>query len=437
MALSRLVYGARPPPRTPSMQTRLKVQLSLFMFLQYFIWGSWYVSMGTYLAHVLRFDGQEIGAAYGAFAIGSMISPFFVGLIADRYFASEKLLGILGILGGAVMCFLPHLEDFGAFYPTLILYCALFAPTLALGNSLSLHHLEDARRDFPRVKILSAVGWIAGGVTLSLLQGEKSPVQFYLAGAVSTVFGLFSFTLPHTPPRKLGRNVSVGEILGLDALALMRKPSFAIFVVCMFLICIPLYFYFVNMGIYLTELGWSEIAGKMTLAQVSDVVFLFLLPVMLKKFGYKTTIAIGILAWATRYFLLERSVNAAEALQTTFIFAAILLHGVCYDFLFIAGQLYVDDEANERMRGAAQGFIAFILWGVGAFVGTMLAGQVMESHRLAESVGAIQHDWQGIWLLPALGASAVLILFLIFFREPRKETALATDAAKNATPVAD
>src|SRR5688500_1969546 len=312
------------------MQTSLKLKLSVFMFLQYFIWGSWYVSMGTYLANVLKFGGQEIGAAYGAFAIGSMISPFFVGLIADRYFASEKLLALLGILGGVVLCALPHVTTFPTFYPALILYCALFAPTLALGNSLSLHHLADARTDFPRVKIWSAVGWIGGGVTLSLLHGEQSPIQFYLAGAVSVLLGAFSLALPHTPPKKTGANVSIGEILGLDALALLKKRSFAIFVGCVFLICIPLYFYFVMMSIYLTEIAWTGIAGKMTLAQVSDVIFLFLLPIMLRTLGYKKTIALGILAWATRYFLLAGSVHAS-GLAAVLIFGAILLHGVCYD----------------------------------------------------------------------------------------------------------
>jgi nucleoside transporter len=405
------------------MQTRLKVQLSAFMFLQYFIWGSWYASMGAYLANALKFGGQEIGAAYGAFAIGSMISPFFVGLVADRYFASERLLGVLGVLGGVLLCLLPQATTFGTFYPLLILYCATFAPTLALGNSLSLHHLADAQRDFPRVKILSAVGWIAGGVTLSLLDGEKSSIQFYLAGGISVAFGLFALTLPHTPPKKVGRDVSVGEVLGLDALGLLGKRSFAVFVGCMFLICVPLYFYFVNMAVYLTEQGWPDVAARMTLAQVSDVVFLFLLPVMLKRLGYKTTIALGILAWAARYVLLTRSVDSAAAAQTLFIFAAILLHGVCYDFLFIAGQLYVDDEANERNRGAAQGFIAFILWGIGAFVGTMLAGAVMAAHELAEPAGSIKHDWAGIWMQPAVGAVAVLGVFLLFFREPRKPAA--------------
>ncbi|MEO6245624.1 MAG: MFS transporter, partial [Opitutaceae bacterium] len=346
-------------------QSALKVRLCVFMFLQYFIWGAWYVSMGTYLANTLKFEGTEIGLAYGAFAIGAMISPFLVGLIADRYFASEKLLAVFGVLGGVVMCLLPRCTTFWSFYPMLILYCALYVPTLALGNSLSLHHLGNAKVDFPRVKMLSAVGWIAGLFGLQYIADAQSPTQFYIAGAASVVFGLFSLTLPHTPPRKTGANVSLGEILGLDALALLKKPSFAIFIACMFLICIPLYFYFVNLGVYLTQLKWEGMLVKTSLAQVSDLVFFLLLPLFLSKFGYKITIFMGILCWVLRYAALSGSVAAGEQ-QTMLVFTAILLHGACYDFLFIAGQLYVDEQANERMRGAAQGLIAFILWGLGA-----------------------------------------------------------------------
>lgn len=404
------------------MQTQIRIKLAIFMFLQYVIWGSWYVSMGTYLNKVLLFDGEQIGLAYGAFAIGAMISPFFVGLIADRYFASEKLLAFLGILGGLLLFILPGLTEFSSFYPMLIIYCATFVPTLALGNSISLHHLSNPKRDFPLVKTLSAVGWIAAGLMLSFIfKGEQSAVQFYVAGTVSILFGLFSLTLPHTPPLKTGKDVKLGEILGLDALALLKKPSFAIFIACMFLICIPLYFYFVNMNLYVTELGWSFSAAKMSLAQVSDILFLVLLPLMLKSFGYKKTIFIGILAWAVRYFLLAGSVDSAS-FQTTFVFAAILLHGVCYDFLFIAGQLYVDEEANERIRGAAQGLIAFILWGIGAFVGTHLAGLSQASHTLKNATGTMQHDWQGIWVYPAWGALTVLVIFMIFFRNPSSKS---------------
>ncbi len=420
-----------PPPVTPVAgpafsQGALKFRLSVFMFLQYFIWGAWYVSMGPYLAVTLKFPGAQIGLAYGAFAIGAMISPFLVGLIADRYFASEKLLAVFGILGGVVMFLIPRCTTFGTFYPMLILYCALYVPTLALGNSLSLHHLTNPKVDFPRVKMLSAVGWIAGLFGLGFIASAESPTQFYLAGAASVVFGLFSLALPHTPPKKTGANVSVGEILGLDALALMKRPSFAIFIACMFLICIPLYFYFVNLGVYLTQLKWTNMLEKTSLAQVSDVTFFLLLPFFLRRFGYKITIFMGIACWVARYFALGFSVDAADA-RNTLIFTAILLHGACYDFLFIAGQLYVDEQANERIRGAAQGFIAFILWGVGAFVGTYLAGEVMGRHVLATPVNGLAHDWKAIWLTPAWGALGVLALFLIFFREPKAASAGPSD----------
>lgn len=404
-------------------QSRLKVTLSAFMFLQYFIWGCWYASMGTYLANTLGFTGGQIGLAYGAFAIGAMISPFFVGLIADRYFASEKLLAGFGILGGIVLCLLPQMRTFSTFYPTLVLYCASFVPTLALGNSLAMHHLADPSRDFPRIKVLSAVGWLAAGIVLSALAAERLALQFYLAGVSSIAFGVFSLMLPHTPPPKAGADVGLGEVLGLDALALLKRPPFAIFIACMFLICIPLYSYFVMMSIYLTELGWEQITAKMSLAQVSDVVFLFLLPVFLKTLGYKRTIVIGILAWVLRYFALAGSVHAT-AMQVPLVFAAIGVHGVCYDFLFIAGQLYVDDEANERIRGAAQGFIAFILWGAGAFVGTWLAGRVLAAHQVTAAAGQpVRYDWQAIWSLPAWGAVVVLALFLVFFRDPARADA--------------
>ncbi len=407
---------------TPLPQGPLKFKLCVFMFLQYFIWGAWYVSMGTYLFSTLKFEGGQIGLAYGAFAIGAMIAPFLVGLIADRFFASEKILVALGLLGGAAMCALPSCRTFASFYPMLILYCALYVPTLALGNSLSLSHLANPKVDFPRVKMLSAVGWIAGLFGVGSFASAESPTQFYIAGAASVAFGLFALALPHTPPKKTGANVTMAEILGFDALALLKKPSFAIFIVCMFLICIPLYFYFVNLGVYLTQLKWSSMLEKTSLAQVSDVIFFLLLPFFLGRFGYKLTIFMGIACWVLRYFALGFSADGGAA-QTALIFGAILLHGCCYDFLFIAGQLYVDEEANERMRGAAQGLIAFILWGIGGFVGSYVGGAVTAAHKLPVAVGSIEHDWKAIWLTPAWGALAVLVVFLIFFRNPAKGNA--------------
>jgi len=403
----------------------VKSKLSFFMFLQYFVWGSWYASMSTYLDGTLKFGGQQIGAAYGAFAIGAIVAPFFVGLIADRYFAAEKLLAFLSFVGALVMFCLPQFTTFATLYPALIVYCSIFAPTVALGNALSLRHLPDPKKDFPRVKVFSAIGWIGGGFALSAIHGEQSSSQFYLAGFASLVLAAFSLFLPHSPPRSLvsGGKVSIKEILGLDALALLKRRSFAIFLGCMFLICIPLYFYFVMMSVYLTEMEWTNVAAKLTGAQFSDIVFLFLLPVFLKKFGYKKTLALGIVAWVVRYLLLAGSVDA-EGLSVVLIGFAIISHGVCYDFLFVAGQLYADTEADERHRSATQGLMAFVLWGIGAFVGTMLAGAWMAKNTLAEPVGAIAHRWEAIWLGPAILSAMVFLIFMIFFREPKHHSSI-------------
>lgn len=415
------------------MNTHLELRLSAFNFLQYLVWGLWYASMGAYLVNTLEFSGGEVGLAYGAFAIGSIISPFFVGLVADRFFASEKLLAVLGVLGGLLLCALPRLLHFRSFYPALILYCALYAPTLALGNSLAFHHLRDAKKDFPLIKRFASLGWIAGGVLLSLLKGDTNATQWYLAGGASVLFGLYSLTLPHTPPRKTGA-ASVGEILGMDAIGLLRKPSFAVFMTVMFLICIPLYFYFVMAGIYLAQLNWTRIAMKLTLGQVADIFTLTLMPLALRRFGFKKTIAAGILAWVVRYLFFAHSFTfAPDSLScAVFVYGGILLHGVCYDFLFIAGMLYVDREANDRMRGACQGLVAFILWGLGALAGTCLAGRVMDLFAIRGADGAVTgHDWALIWLVPALLAAGVLVICLLFFKEstPASKSSAETPGA--------
>ncbi len=403
------------------MPSSTKLKLLVFMFLQYYVWGSWFPSMGTYLAHTLKFSGAQIGAAYGAFAIGAIISPFFVGMIADRFFAAEKVLAVLGVAGGGALLALAHLGEFNSFYAVLIAYCALFVPTLAVGNSLAMQHLADVKSDFPRIKIASAIGWVAASVTVSALKAEQSHIQFYLAGAASVVFGAYALALPHTPP-KPGRSGSrLGQLLGLDALGLLRKRSFALFVACMFLISIPLKCYHVMLSIYLTELQWTNVAGKMALAQVSDVVGLFVMPFMLRRWGYKLTILAGILAWVVRYAFLAQSLDLL-AWQSALVYAAILLHGICYDFLFIAGQMYVNAEADDSNRSAAQGLIAFVLWGVGTLAGTLLAGKLLAANRYAEAIGTLHYNWYWNWMIPAIFAAGVMIVFGLLFREPAKKS---------------
>ena len=402
--------------------TRLKLQLSVFMFLQYATWGAWFPSMGAYLSKTLGFSGAQIGAAYSAFAIGAMISPIFVGLIADRFFASEKVLAVLGVLGAGLLVTTATLREFETFYPALIIYCSSFVPTLALGNSLALTHLPDIKKSFPHVKILSAVGWIAGSVTLSLLEGERTNLQFYLAGGISLLFAGFCLTLPHTPPQKSKQRFTLRDALGFDAFSMLKRPSFAVFIICIFLISIPLKAYFVMTAIYLTELQWTNVAGKMALAQVSDIVALFLMPIMLARLGYKKAILLGVCAWIVRFSLFAFSAGSAT-LQTPLIYTAILLHGICYDFLYIAAQLYVNAEATDRNRAAAQGMIAFILWGISSLVGTLLAGRLLAIYKLAEPSGTLTYEWQSAWLIPALIATTVMIIFALAFRAPATSAA--------------
>jgi len=329
------------------------------------------------------------------------------------------MLAVLAALGGIVLLVVAELTSFHAFYPVLILYCASFVPTLALGNSLAMTHLPDIKKSFPHVKILSAFGWIAGSVTLSVLHGERSNLQFQLAGATALVFAGFCLTLPHTPPQKAGRRVSVREALGLDALNMFKRPSFGAFMICIFLISIPLKAYFVMTAIYLTELQWSNVSGKMALAQVSDIVFLFLMPFGLQRLGYKKAIMLGVFAWVVRFTLFAASA-AAPGGQLPLIYTSILLHGICYDFLYIAAQLYVNAEANEGNRAAAQGMIAFVLWGISSLVGTLLAGKLLAVYKLAEPLGPLTHDWQHAWMIPAMIAAGVLIIFALAFRNPRQ-----------------
>jgi nucleoside transporter len=283
-----------------------------------------------------------------------------------------------------------------------------------------MQHLADPKRDFPRVKVASALGWVAGSVSVSMFDAEQLPLQFQLAGAASLAFAAFAMLLPHTPPRRARAKTTWGDILGLDALALLRRRAFTIFVVCIFLIMIPLKCYYVMLAIYLTELKWGNVAGNMALAQISDVVFLLLMPFMLKRLGFKKTILAGMLTWVVRYLLLAESAGAVTG-QQVFIYIAILLHGICYEFLYIAGQLYVNSEAEDRNRSAAQGLIAQVLWGVGPLVGTFLAGWLLAANRLPRPTDGIVHDWADSWMTPAIFAAVVLILFALLFREAAKQ----------------
>jgi nucleoside transporter len=391
----------------------VRFKLSLMMFLEYFIWGSWYVTMGTYLGKTLKFQGGDIGLAYSTVSIAAMVSPFFVGMIADRFFATERILALLHILGGVLMYWASTLSTFGTFFPALVGYTLCYMPTLALTNSLSFHHMKDPSQEFPRVRVLGTIGWIVAGLVVGRLGLEAFSAPMRIAAGASVLMGLYCLMLPHTPPKQVGTAVTFRAILGLDALELMKDRSFAIFVLGSFLICIPLQFYYAFTNLFLNEIGVSEPASKMTLGQMSEIFFMLVMPFFFARLGVKKMLLIGMASWVTRYLLFAYGNNGTLVWM---FYTGILLHGICYDFFFVAGQIYVDQRAPVRIRAAAQGFLAFATFGVGWFLGSWSAGKVVQTYSLIQAGEVAGHFWDKIWIIPAIGAAIVLILFQLFFR---------------------
>jgi nucleoside transporter len=399
------------------MSARLK--LSIMMFLQYFVWGSWYVAMGTYLNETLKFDGQQIGLAYGSTALAAMISPFFVGMVADRFFATEKILAALHLGGGALLLLVSTLSTFETFYPLLVVYTLFYMPTLALTNSISFHNMKEPAAEFPRVRVLGTIGWIAAGYVIDLLGFGRTAGMFQSAAVASVVLGVYCLTLPHTPPARLGHAITARDVLGLDALRLMRERSFAIFVLASFLICIPLSFYYAWANPFLSEIAVSNPTSKMTIGQWSEIGFMLVMPWFFVRLGVKWMLITGMLAWAVRYALFAAGGELGPPVWMLYL--GIALHGICYDFFFVTGQIYMDQKAPGELRAAAQGFIAFVTLGVGMFIGSYVSGWVVEEY--AYPVG---HDWQSIWVIPAAASAGVMILFALLFKPDRKRRAART-----------
>src|SRR6266850_5924116 len=394
-----------------------RVKLSTMMFLQYFVWGAWYVTMGTWLGGTLHFTGEQIGLAAGTTALAAMISPFFVGMVADRFMATERILAALHLVGAAVLFVASMQTTFGSFYVVLLVYTLCYMPTLALSNSLSFRQMDDPGREFPLIRVLGTIGWIVAGLFIGTLGLEATARPLQIAGAGSILLGVFCLALPHTPPLETAgakRRATLGTILGLDALKLLRERSFAVFVLGSFLVYIPLQFYYAFANLFLNELTVTNAAGKMTLGQMSEIFFMLVMPWFFRRLGVKWMLLVGMAAWTARYTFFAFGTHADLVWM---LYAGILLHGICYDFFFVTGQIYVDRKAPPDLRAAAQGFIAFVTLGVGMFIGSWASGRVVDAFRL----GATGHDWHRIWLVPAAGAAVVLVLFALFFRSTASE----------------
>jgi nucleoside transporter len=424
------------------MKLNIRIQLCIMMFFNFFIWGIWFVTMGPYLTlGSIGASGAQAGLAYGTQCLGAIIAPFIIGLIADRFFAAQHILGVLHITGGILLYFVSKQQSFDSFYSLLLLYMIMFMPTLALVNSIALKQVTNAEKEFGGIRLWGTVGWIIAGLIIGfmhwapagdivkagttenalpqakqLLTQAASKLNItYLAAAISSIaFGMFSFFLPNTPPLKKGKNVSFGEVIGLDALKVLKNKNYLLFFVASVLICIPLAFYYGNANTFLTEIGMDNPAPKMTMGQMSETIFLFLLPFFFKRFGIKQMLLIGMVAWVLRYLLFAYGNNDGAVWM---LYVGIILHGICYDFFFVTGQIYTDQMAGEHTKSAAQGLITLATYGVGMFIGFWLAGKYVDTNAIKDAAGkVINHNWLNVWLMPCLFAAGVALLFLLFFR---------------------
>ena len=355
------------------------MRLSIMMFLQFFLWGAWYVTMGPYL-NKLNMDGAFIGWAYSLGPIAAITSPFFLGMIADRFFATERILGVMHLLGGVLLIAAPIAMNKapGFFLAAVLLHMLCYMPTLGLTNTLAFHNMTNQERQFPLIRVWGTIGWIVAGLLISRMTFDTSPNMFYLAGASGVLLGLYSFSLPHTPPPSKGSAFSVRDALGLDALSMLKNRSFAVFVICSFLVCIPLAAYYAFAGTFVGEVGFREIGATMSLGQMSEIFFMIVMPLFFVRLGVKWMLLVGMGAWVLRYVFFAQ---AADDQVRWMVLSGIILHGICYDFFFVTGQIYVDKQAHPRIRGSAQGFLVLITQGLGMLIGAKAAGTLVDMYK--------------------------------------------------------
>ena len=392
----------------PSVFTRL----SLMMLLQYFIWGAWYVTMGTYMSTFLQSTGVQIGAAYSALAIATMISPFFIGLVADRFFAAQRIMGVLHLGGGLLLYLATTVGNNSAFYWIVLIYSLLYMPTIALSNSIAFHQMTDPGKQFPWIRVFGTLGWILAGLMIGFLSIEKSSSTFYMAASASLALGFISFILPNTPPKGKDVNATASSSLGTEAFVLFKDKPYLIFFIAAILVCIPLSFYYGFANVFLNELGMENAASKMILGQVSEGVFILAIPFLFNSIGVKKMLLLGMAAWLLRYVCF-----AFGNIDTNLwmLYAGIILHGICYDFFFVTGYMYTEKKAGEKIKNAAQGLFTFATYGLGMVIGTTFSGFTADYY----TEGGV-HQWQEIWSVPAYIALAVMIYFILFFKEKKE-----------------
>ena len=409
------------------MKLQMRTRLSTMMFLEYFIWGTWYVTLGTWLSGALHFTGQQIGLAAGATALGAIVAPFFVGLVTDRLFATQKVLALLHFLGAALLLTASVQTSFGLFYASILLYCICFMPTLALTNSLSFRQMQDPKEEFGSIRVLGSSGWIVGGLLIGSMRLEATSIPMRLAALSSFVMALYCLSLPNTPPLvPRGTKLSVSSIFPREVLALFKDRAMIIFLIASFLICIPLQFYYAFTNLFLNQVGVQNAAGKMTGGQISELLCMVSIPWFFRRLGVKYMLVAGMVAWMLRYVLFAYGNVGANMWM---LWGGIVLHGICYDFFFVTGQIYIDHKADAGLRAAAQGFITFVTYGLGMFIGSWLSGSVVQHYAVVVPLGAVSYDWRAIWLFSAITSAVVLIFFLATFSDKNGRLPLSVDDA--------
>jgi len=389
------------------MQHSLYARLSLLQFLEHFVLGSWVVTTGTYLLEALEFSGRQVDLVYSGIALAAMISPFLVGVVADRIVASERLLGSLHLSGGLVMLGLTQLELFRWFYPLFLLYALLIIPTMALSTAFCFHHITDARREFPRIRVWGTLGWVLAGVLISWLGAEATALPLRTAAVSSLLLGLYAFSLPHTPPG--GGSKSIRNFFGPEIMALLRRRDIAVLVAALGFIAIPSGFYYSFTNSFLTEIGMEGAAGKMALGQVSEIVFMLAMPLFFRLLRIRYIIFMGLLAWGSRYAFFSFG-DIGD--QSWMLYTGILLHGMAFNFTVLATQIFLDQTVPTSLRSTTQGFISFLSQGIGGLTGAYLAGEVVDWYTLPDQT----HMWSSIWLVPASVGGLVAFFFLLGFR---------------------
>ena len=400
------------------MNFKVSVQLSLLMFFQFFIWGAWFVTMGTFLSQEFNSSGSELSLAYETQSIGAIIAPFIIGLIADKYFAAQKVLGTIHLFGAFLLYNAGISENFSFFYPYILIYMLLYMPTLALANSVAFRQMKDPSKEFAPIRIFGSIGWIIAGLLIGYFSWESLNTlknTFYMSSFISLILGVYSFTLPNTPPIiEKNKNKTISEIIGLDALKLLNDKAYLVFFIASILICIPLAFYYQHANQFLNEIGMEAAAAKMTLGQISEVLFLSLLPFFIKRFGFKSTLIVGIFAWGLRYLLFSLG---ADGMNSWMLILGIILHGICYDFFFVSGQIYTNLKCKPEYKSSAQGLITLATYGLGMLIGFRIAGYLTDLYVINDG-----HNWEKIWIQPSIFSFVILILFIFTFRNEQIET---------------